>query len=101
MFSRLDAADDLHGIDNLALLPVELNSALNNAVFEVKRERVIAMDRDGKYIPICTRRVFLKYYTESGDQQLQFWSKQDREAYLAAMFGELTGVLTRFLKSGP
>ena len=65
MFSRLDAADDLHGIDNLALLPGELNSALNNAVFEVKRQRILAMDRDGKYIPICTRRVFLKYYTES------------------------------------
>jgi hypothetical protein len=101
MFSSLDAADDPHGIDNLALLPRELNSALNNAVFEVKRERILAMDRAGKYIPICTRRVFLKYYTESGDQQLQFWSKQDREAYLAAMFAEGTGVLTPSLKSVP
>ncbi len=44
MFSRLDAADDPHGIDNLALLPGDLNSALNNAVFEVKRA---ANPRDG------------------------------------------------------
>ena len=101
MFSRLDAADDPHGIDNLALLPGDLNSALNNAVFEVKRHRILAMDRNGQYIPICTRRVFLKYYTESGDQQLQFWSKQDREAYFAAMFAEGTGMLTRYLKSAP
>ena len=101
MFSRLDAADDPHGIDNLTLLPGELNSALNNAVFEVKRQRILAMDRDGQYIPICTRRVFLKYYTESGDQQLQFWSKQDRKAYLAAMFLEGKGMLTRYLKSAP
>jgi len=101
MFSRLDAPDDPHGIDNLTLLPGELNSALNNAVFEVKRQRILAMDRDGQYIPICTRRVFLKYYTESADQQLQFWSKQDRKAYLAAMFLEGTGMLTRYLKSAP
>ena len=58
------------------------------------------MDRRGDYIPICTRRVFLKYYTESGDQQLQFWSKQDREAYLVAMFSEQHGTLTRYLKDG-
>lgn len=94
MFNQLDASDDVHGIENLALLPSGANSALGNAVFEVKRQRILAMDRDGEYIPICTRRVFLKYYTGSGDQQLQFWSKQDRAAYLGAM----TEVLAPYLK---
>jgi hypothetical protein len=85
VFSQLGASDDVHGIDNLALLPSGANSALGNSVFEVKRQRILAMDRRGEFIPICTRRVFLKYYTDSGDQQLQFWSTKDREAYLAAM----------------
>ena len=34
------------------------------------------------YIPVCTRRVFLKYYTDSDKNQLHFWSKADREAYI-------------------
>lgn len=99
MFEEADVELDLHGIANLALLPQEANSALNNAVFEVKRQRILGMDRDGSYIPICTRRVFLKYYTASGDQQLQFWSTQDREAYRDAMVGPDDGVLTPYVKS--
>ncbi|WP_437554783.1 DUF262 domain-containing protein [Sorangium sp. So ce367] len=98
VFGDSDTADELHGIDNLALLPRDTNSALNNAAFAVKRERILRLDRSGGYIPICTRRAFLKYYTESGDQQLHFWSKQDRKAYFDAMFAEETGVLTRYLR---
>jgi hypothetical protein len=99
MFSRFEQADNLDGIENLALLPREVNSTLNNAAFEVKRQRIIATDRRGAYIPICTRRVFLKYYTESADQQLQFWSRQDRDAYQAAMFADESGILTPYLRS--
>jgi Protein of unknown function DUF262 len=101
IFSRTDEPDEgdgLHSIENLALLPRDLNSALNNAAFEVKRRRILAADRRGEYIPICTRRAFLKYYTDSGDQQLQMWSRQDREAYRAAMFSDVDGVLAPYLR---
>jgi len=47
----------------------------------------------GDYIPECTRRVFLKYYTPSGENQMYFWSKADREAYLGAMNGTLSTYL--------
>lgn len=80
---------DVHRIANLALLQKDANSALNNAVFEIKRQRILAMDRSGAYIPICTRRAFLKYYTDSADQQLHVWSRQDRAAYVAAMLTTL------------
>ena len=43
------------------------------------------MDRNGKYIPFCTKMVFLKYYTKSEHNQLHFWGKQDRDAYLEAI----------------
>ena len=82
---RLASLKSTHSIGNLALLSGEANSVLSNAVFEVKRQRIIELDRAGEYIPICTRRVFLKYYTHSGSQQLHFWSTQDRMAYLEAM----------------
>lgn len=80
----------LHSISNLALLSSGDNSALNNAVFEVKRQKILEIDRnednnkDG-YIPICTRNVFLKYYTGADAQQIHFWSPQDRESYFKAI----------------
>lgn len=76
---------DVDSITNLALLDHRDNSALSNSVFEVKRRDVIRRDKAGSYIPACTRNVFLKYYTETGNQQLHFWSTADRQAYLSAI----------------
>ena len=72
----IDGAAEEHAISNLALLEISANSALNNAAFEVKRQRILALDREGSYIPPCTRNVFLKYYTRSRSQQLHFCSLQ-------------------------
>jgi hypothetical protein len=70
------------------------NSALNNAVFEVKRRIVLEIDRniDGKqdgYIPVCTRNVFLKYYADPDETQIHLWSPQDRVGYLKAIASTL------------
>ena len=76
--------DWLHSISNLALLSQSDNGALNNSVFEVKRRAMIEMDKNGKYIPLCTRRVFLKYYNNKpSTQQYYFWGEDDRKSYLA------------------
>lgn len=76
---------DVDSITNLALLDHRDNAALSNSVFEVKRRDIIRRDKAGSYIPACTRNVFLKYYTETGNQQLHFWSSADRRAYLSAI----------------
>ena len=55
--------EDMHGLGNLALLQRDFNSKLNNAVFALKRERILELDEAGAYILPCTRNVFLKYYT--------------------------------------
>ena len=94
-FTIQDGMHRLHGVANLALLDGGQNSALNNAAFEVKRRRVIAFDRAGAYVPLGTRRVFLKYYTDSESQQLHFWGPQDQEAYLA----EIEKVVGPYLKA--
>jgi hypothetical protein len=83
----------IHSIANLALLDRGVNSALNNAVFEVKRREIIAWDKAGAYIPVCTRNAFLKYYTAADAQQVHFWSAQDREGYL----DELVAVMSPYL----
>lgn len=95
IFASDDAAADeaTHSIWNLALLGVRDNSALNNSAFEVKRRMILKLDKDGSYIPICTRNVFLKYYNRGENVQLHFWSQSDREAYL----GEIKEVLKPYL----
>ncbi len=96
-FSPADEAEDVdtHSIANLALLGLGDNAALNNSVFEVKRREILQRDKDGSYIPACTRNVFLKYYTDAASQQLHFWSAADRRAYLDAM----RQALDRYLQS--
>ena len=73
--------EEVHGLGNLALLQRDFNSKLNNAVFALKRERILELDESGAYILPCTRNVFLKYYTKAEDQQLSFWGPQDQEPY--------------------
>ena len=69
----------------MALLGVGENSLLSNSAFDAKRNKILEMDREGKYLPFCTRMVFLKYYTKSGATDLHFWGAEDRKAYIAAM----------------
>ena len=99
-FNPLGSADSVHSIANLALLSGGVNSALNNSVFEVKRRMILELDRAGAYIPICTRRVFFKYYTDAADQQIHLWSARDRECYLEAMMSPERGIL-KYLKPTP
>lgn len=89
------AEGDVHVIDNLALLDSRDNSALSNAVFEVKRLEILGRDRKGSYIPVCTRHVFLKYYTDESAQQIHFWGAADRRAYLEALRREIGPYLTK------
>lgn len=80
--SENDNVGYLHTIANLALLSGADNSALNNSTFDVKRNKIINMDKEGCFIPLCTRRVFLKYYSSSEQGQIHFWGQADRESYI-------------------
>lgn len=99
VFALLSENEDrsyMDSISNMALLSASDNAALNNSTFDVKRNKILEMDKNGEYIPICTRRVFLKYYTESKDHQLHSWGEQDRNAYMQAMIGQ-QGKLLKYL----
>lgn len=92
-----DTAPDLHSIANLALLSGKINSAIGNSVFEVKRQAIIALDADGVYIPVCTRKAFLKYYNKGDDgfetAQLFYWGRKDQENYFRQMQSTLSPYL--------
>lgn len=83
--------NSVHELANLALLSAADNSSLNNDIFPVKRDRIIELERQGSFIPPCTRNAFLKFYSPA-DTQPYYWSIQDRRAYLA----EINRIIDQF-----
>lgn len=83
-FHEADDAEPDHTVANLALLDSQTNRSYKNAPFAVKRQRVLSLDRDGVFVPLCTRNVFLKCYSASVDH-VMFWTQDDRDGYLKAI----------------
>lgn len=75
---------NMHSLSNMCLVDFRTNSQLNNSVFDVKREIIKRRELQGFYIPVCTRSVFLKAYTEYPFNNA-YWTSQDRVAYLESM----------------
>jgi hypothetical protein len=71
---------EMHSLDNLALLARADNSSIGNHIFSDKRQRIVELDREGSFIPLATKYVFSKYYSDKVSQMYQ-WSSNDREAY--------------------
>jgi hypothetical protein len=80
---------DVHGLENLVLLDRGTNSALSNHFYPVKYRRLKEYDKEGSFIPVCTRNTFMKYYSTKVEH-FQFWTEQDRNDYKAAIEEVLT-----------
>ena len=78
--SELREDDDINDLSNLTLLDSATNRSYKNAVFPIKRKTIITRDKQGIFIPICTKNVFLKYFSEY-PPTISFWSQEDRENY--------------------
>ncbi|QNK89860.1 DUF262 domain-containing protein [Sporosarcina sp. resist] len=79
---------NIHGIENLVLLDQTTNSALSNHFYPVKYSRMKKHDKEGSFIPICTRNAFMKYYSSEVDN-FQLWTEQDRHDYIKAIHQSL------------
>ncbi len=84
------------GLSNLTLLDRSTNRSYKNAVFAVKRQRLLELDKSGTFVPLCTRNVFLKCYSVQV-KDIIFWSMQDAEEYEEAIIKTLSRF---FLQSG-
>nr|WP_249207418.1 DUF262 domain-containing protein [Chitinophaga hostae] len=73
--------NDDDSIANLALLDLNMNSSLKNALFDIKRRLILQKDKDGLFVPGETKKVFLKYYT-AHPNHLAYWTFEDRKAYV-------------------
>lgn len=77
-------------ISNLTLLDSKTNREYQDAPFPYKRYLIMKYDREGtRFIPLATRNVFLKYYTDSNENSSHLdrvrWSAGDRHGYLKAL----------------
>lgn len=97
-------------LSNLCLLDRKTNSSIGNKFFPQKREVILGIDKmdlvgyNLKYnkkekikpfIPLATKHVFLKYFTELGDVQMTFWGAEDRRDYLNHIYSGID----KFLKT--
>lgn len=74
----------INELGNLALLDATTNRSYKNALFPVKRARIIQNDMNGIFVPICTKNVFLKFYSQS-TSDLRHWSRADADDYVNAL----------------
>jgi hypothetical protein len=77
-------------ISNLTLLDSATNREYKDAPFAFKRCTIIKHDKKGeRFIPLCTRNVFLKYYTDSGNNSSYLdnmrWNSADKSGYMKAI----------------
>lgn len=77
-------------LSNLTLLDSATNREYKDAPFAYKRYCIVKYDRMGdRFIPLCTRNLFLKYYTDSDKESSYLdnmrWSSADRKGYMDVM----------------
>jgi uncharacterized protein with ParB-like and HNH nuclease domain len=79
-FNNVNEEDGKNGLSNLALLDSTTNRSYKNVVFPLKRMKIIENDKKGTFIPICTKNVFMKNYSNEVSQ-MTFWGENDRTDY--------------------
>ncbi len=83
-FKEDNQKEDRDDISNLTLLDASTNRSYGNSFFPIKRRRIIDNDSKGIFVPIATKNLFLKYYSNQlGD--VMYWSNQDANDYMAAI----------------
>lgn len=81
---NIEHESEINDLGNLTLLPKNTNSAFGNAVFALKRARLIEREREGEHFLPATRNVFMKYYSQD-PKYMYFWTARDREDYIEAI----------------
>ena len=91
-----ETEDVKNSLGNLTLLNAEINRGYGNSLFVTKRKEIIKKDKEGCFIPICTKNIFLKYYDTDGSSKT-IWSKGngDYAKYLMEIKDTLKDFITK------
>jgi len=93
-FHEKEAPKDINNISNLALLDSATNRSYKNAMFPIKRKRIIKNDMSGVFVPIGTKNLFLKFYSKKmGD--VMYWNDSDADDYLQVIKQTLINYLPK------
>lgn len=91
-YNKNQEHEDVNDLRNLALLDSGTNRSYKNYVFPIKRKTILEKDKSGTFIPLCTKNVFMKYYSDSINQ-MSYWDKDDQQGYLENIKSALTDYL--------
>lgn len=80
--------DSLNGIGNLCLLDKQSNIRIGNMIFSNKRKEIEQLGQQGKLIPICTKLVFEKFFSNDIKNK-DYFLKEDREDYIESIVKKL------------
>ena len=69
-----------NSLRNLCLLDSGTNRSYKNDSFKEKRKKIIEREIEGTFIPICTKNVFMKYYSVNV-KDIEVWNESDRTSY--------------------
>jgi len=77
--------DEDHSLGNMALLPKDSNSSLNDKLFVGKQREILSWALKGResyyWAPPLTVAMFVKEVGDANDKFLCYWSENDRKAY--------------------
>ncbi len=84
-------------IGNLTLLNSTINREYHNALFPKKLRTLKRCDQEGTYIPLCTKYMFLKYYSNTQINASSFsmmrWRRSDHDDYTDAIEEAINSIL--------
>lgn len=84
--------DAKNSIGNLTLLNADINRSYGNSIFPSKRKIISERDAAGRFIPICTKNVFLKNFANGGSRTIA-WQLNDMDNYKK----NIVSVIKKFL----
>ncbi|MDE6561711.1 MAG: DUF262 domain-containing protein [Muribaculaceae bacterium] len=91
------AMNNKDAIGNLTLLNSTINREYKNALFPKKLRVLKRSDQEGVYIPLCTKYMFLKYYSNPIGNASAFsmmrWKEADQRDYTEAIKDSLRSIL--------
>lgn len=74
-----------NSLQNLCLLDRGTNRSYKNDSFREKRKKIIEREIQGTFIPICTKNVFMKYYSNDV-KDVEVWNENDRKSYFRNIY---------------
>ncbi len=76
-----EADDCSQSIGNLCLLDAKTNRSYQNALYPVKRAKIVERETSGQYVFPGTKLAFMKFFDGAETSRVTVWSRNDKVAF--------------------